>query len=753
MAPMPRSIPSRRPATLTLLCGALAAASTSAQQSWRMHGLPAADVMAYDAARDRTVLFGGTSGTGNGERLAHTWEWDGSAWSRRLPRHTPPARRRHAMAYDSNRQRTVLFGGLAGTATLGDTWEWDGTDWLERTSAVTPGPRMDHSLAFDPARRRVVLFGGAAAFPYLANLLGDTWEWDGGAWRQATPATSPAPRYDQLMAHDPLRARTVLLGGIGPAGFTADTWEWDGSNWARGAGSAPLVLGAVDAAMSFDGATGRVLLTSFGITSTWDGTTWTLRATSGGPAAVVAMVHDSRRNLVLAGTTASDELWQWNGSAWARRGPASPPWRQQFAGAWDAAAGEAVMFGGDQASGPNTLADTWTWNGGWTQRTPATSPPGRTETAMVEDPASARLLLFGGLRGDYTGPRLDDTWQWDGNNWQLRAPANRPTARHRHAMAHDSARQRVVLFGGMYAAGLVLDDTWEWDGNDWLQRAPAASRPPARAMHGMAYDAARGQVLLHGGTGATAYLEDTWTWDGQVWTQRMPAHRPTPQFDFALAYDAARSRVVLFGGFRYEPRDETWEWDGSDWTRVATATTPEARTGARMVYDPARQRLLLWFGRRVQFGTAVAFRDLWQLGPTGTQTAYGSGCPGSLGVPTLAAAGGSQPVPGGQADVELTGLPRAVALMGLGFSDTRSGPFALPLTLAPFGMPGCSLLADPWAALAVVGSGTAARWTLVIPDTPDLVGVVFFQQAVVLDPGSNAAGLTVTNGLRTTVGF
>jgi hypothetical protein len=37
------------------------------------------------------------------------------------------------MAYDAARQETVLFGGEpASTDTLGDTWIWDGGTWAEQ---------------------------------------------------------------------------------------------------------------------------------------------------------------------------------------------------------------------------------------------------------------------------------------------------------------------------------------------------------------------------------------------------------------------------------------------------------------------------------------------------------------------------------------------------------------------------------------------------------------------------------------------
>src|ERR1041384_4804856 len=57
----------------------------------------------------------------------------------------------HAMAYDSARGVTVLFGGFAGDY-LSDTWEWNGTVWTRRTVTGPPG-REYAAMVFDAARR------------------------------------------------------------------------------------------------------------------------------------------------------------------------------------------------------------------------------------------------------------------------------------------------------------------------------------------------------------------------------------------------------------------------------------------------------------------------------------------------------------------------------------------------------------------------------------------------------------------------
>jgi len=97
----------------------------------------------------------------------------------------PGSRFGHAMAYDSRRAVTVLFGDASSSSA--DTWEWDGGDW--RQVALTgPTYRSEHAMAFDSARGVVVLFGGRDN-----ERRGDTWEWDGFSWSQVA-TTGPPPR-------------------------------------------------------------------------------------------------------------------------------------------------------------------------------------------------------------------------------------------------------------------------------------------------------------------------------------------------------------------------------------------------------------------------------------------------------------------------------------------------------------------------------------------------------------------------------
>jgi hypothetical protein len=165
-----------------------------------------------------------------------------------------------------------------------------------------------------------------------------------------------------------------------------------------------------------------------------------------------------------------------------------------------------------------------------------------------------------------------------------------------------------------------------------------------------------------------------------------------------------------------------------------------------MAFDTVRSQVILLGGLR-----SVALSDTWAYGRIGSYTAYGAGCPGTLGVPVLAAS--ARPMPGSALRVDVANLPQGIAVMAMGFSDQHSGSFALPLDLASSGMPGCRLLADPAATLLLASPGHTATWTLAIPDTPSLASAVFFNQAFVFDPGFNPAGMTASNAGRALIGL
>jgi hypothetical protein len=131
---------------------------------------------------------------------------------------------------------------------------------------------------------------------------------------------------------------------------------------------------------------------------------------------------------------------------------------------------------------------------------------------------------------------------------------------------------------------------------------------------------------------------------------------------------------------------------------------------------------------------------------------FGTGCPGSLGVPGLAASASSLPIPGNTFFATLSNLPLNAGVVAAGFSNTVTGPFTLPLSLTQFGLAGCTLYVDPAVTQFLVGTGNQATWSLSLPNNPGLLSLRAYVQGFSLDPTANAAGLSVSNARRLIIG-
>lgn len=258
------------------------------------------------------------------------------------------------------------------------------------------------------------------------------------------------------------------------------------------------------------------------------------------------------------------ETWEWDGAAWTQVSTMGPPGRVGEAMVYDASAGMVFLYGGQGAdlsgSLSRMLADSWIRDGSvWTELHPSHHPVARAGHAMAFDAARGEVVLFGGDEVDsldMVGPYLNDTWVWNGMDWELKSPANSPAARFRHAMTYDANRQRVVLFGGDDGHG-TLSDTWEWDGTDWIQ-ITTPLHPSNRRACGMTYDSRRKKVVLQGGELGYGYSQETWEYDASGWTQ-VEATNPPDTNALVMAYDSARGETVLFTG---EQPGATYVYDG-----------------------------------------------------------------------------------------------------------------------------------------------------------------------------------------------
>lgn len=123
-------------------------------------------------------------------------------------------RRGHSMVYDSSNKVHIMFGGENNRGKLlDDTWVfdiWDNT-WTKMNPPRKPSPRVWHSMAYDSNNDIVILFGGKTSDGYND----ETWVYDYklNNWFQMYPDNIPSPRYQHAMTYLSYDELTILYGG------------------------------------------------------------------------------------------------------------------------------------------------------------------------------------------------------------------------------------------------------------------------------------------------------------------------------------------------------------------------------------------------------------------------------------------------------------------------------------------------------------------------------------------------------------
>ena len=299
--------------------------------------------MAYDAESDRIVLFGGWSGFQSGS-MDDTWAYDfnTNTWTNRNLGTRPSPRGAHAMVYDAESDRIILFGGTEGP----ETWAYDynTNTWTNMSPAVQPDAWYFVDMAYDAESDRIVLFGGCAGdsfFTCLPFTRGETWAYDYNVntWTNLNPGPTPSPRHAHRMAYDTGSDRIVLFGGIlGTDVFNLlpGTWAYDynANSWTEmNPEEAPPRTDTHD--MAYDPKADRIVHAGsiFVSEATWaydfDSDTW-IHTDTGPPPSVragtrLAYDSESERMVLFGGLSGSFPNLFPNNETWAHHLVPTPP--------------------------------------------------------------------------------------------------------------------------------------------------------------------------------------------------------------------------------------------------------------------------------------------------------------------------------------------------------------------------------------------------------------------------------------------
>jgi len=289
--------------------------------------------MAYDSQSDRVVLFGGKDAQ---YRYRDTWTYNVNrdTWDHLHPSIRPESRRAPAMTYDDHNNKVVLFGGWDTYNYRDDTWIYDTATntWVNKTPSSSPPGRYYHRMVYDSINRKVVLFGGYSYTNSIVTYYQDTWIYDvaTNTWTQKYPINPPHGRESYGMAYDNMNHKVIMFGGEDENNLFDDTWVYDV------------------------------------VANTW---TQLFPVASPGPRSDCYMVHDTfaGRVLLFGGLNDNDDFcddtWTYctETNTWTRMfNNPRPSTRAVHSMVYDDATNQVMCFGGI-SWGPTYYDDTWTY--------------------------------------------------------------------------------------------------------------------------------------------------------------------------------------------------------------------------------------------------------------------------------------------------------------------------------------------------------------------------------------------------------
>jgi galactose oxidase-like protein/Kelch motif protein len=596
----------------------------------------------YDPIGDRMILLGGYTGSWPGDLWQLSLSGD-PTWTQLSPNgQSPPARQDAATIYDPVGKQMIVFGGATTASDFkNDAWALSlDTPGRERWSRLTPSgtpptPRDLMGVAYDSQRQRMILFGGWDASHYLT----DTWALDFSrarpAWAQIRTASAPSARREAMAVYDPAGDRMVLFGGVGFGPIPPWSYEYLGDTWQLNLGGTPNWTrlepsGAIPSPRGngrtvFDAARQRMLLVG-GYDLGYRGDVnafaligppaWSL-VWSDAPAGGTIEAHrdyaavydpDDHSELMFGGTESyydTNDMWRLDldgtladwGLVQAGSGP-SP--RHGHRGVWDPVRHRAVFFGGYSSYVYSSyLNDVWTLTPSpsptWVHHTTAGSQPTpRMLCGMGYDPVRDRIIVVGGHGGFTSGnpPYMNDVWALSlpGMQWtQVAVGGTPPSPRWIYGMRYDPVRDRFLFFGGVTELGRP-NDVWAlnlFGSPAWQQLTPSGVPPSGRSDHAMVYDPVNDRMVVFGGFDG-AFRNDVWALNlagAPSWSQLAPAGASPLGRDIIDAiYDPGHSRMIVYGGWSgSEFLNDTWalSWASAASRRIespmpASVALPEA---------------------------------------------------------------------------------------------------------------------------------------------------------------------------------
>lgn len=206
-----------------------------------------ANSLAYDSENDVIITYGGIRKDHVGSNQTWVFNYSENKWTNPNPSTCPDYRHAHQLAYDSESDAVILYGGRSHQdhnpygieMKYNDTWAYNfnSNTWINMTTSSTPDGRYLHAMTYDSESDKVIIFGGVDHSGELFTTedrpyLVETWAYDynSNTWENLTTSEGPEARIESRMVYDSESDRCILFGGwhhMYENKYGDETWAYD----------------------------------------------------------------------------------------------------------------------------------------------------------------------------------------------------------------------------------------------------------------------------------------------------------------------------------------------------------------------------------------------------------------------------------------------------------------------------------------------------------------------------------------------
>ena len=508
--------------------------------------------MVFEEARNQYVLFGGGKYTGSWEFFDDTWIFDGEYWTR-LFIAGPSERQRAAMAYDPQREVTVLIGGTDTTNPIADTstWEFDGVSWRE---PALSDPESDGNpvagygnMVYHPVMRKMIYHNGYTGYTWAYN--GDSWE----LLNSAGPICKGAG-----MVYEHVNRSILLYGGKDGASYLASAYRFDGQNWTG--------------ITSIDPISDHVMWYSH-----TDKATYVTGGTYGEhiyPQELMKIHNEeiskespyisSNARMAMCYNSNSDKIYYFGGQRYIEStgiwsddssfGTIDGKYKEELA----FSTGPSVMSNHDIVYYPEedtvvVLDDTnlWQYDGSsWSIRD--SGGPGNYDNyKMIYDPAHSEILLV-----LITPPKEGDgevqTWTYNGTVWTQETSSTQPSVNSQNgvALTYLSTTSRVYAF----AFSPLMPATLQWNGSSWSNVSvtdPELDGSPESSDYAVFVTSEDNKLAILINRNSSSGQLEFWRFNGSSYS-KLDFTEVTTRYAFDAVYSSKDQGVYIMGGKKYD---------------------------------------------------------------------------------------------------------------------------------------------------------------------------------------------------------